>query len=231
MSKSSDWITSVLRCFLNKIKKIFFYCFFFKREDLATYEVVAHVKRKNTGQWYFNNLIFPVLTIFSPIFLYFFGLESKTFVFNRDLVDFVISGSLTLMGLSVLRSAHTNIKDDVDESLLSGHGLAIRKKIVEKINSLRGRLVRWSWVLTSFGWLCYVVQVGQIISKSSSHIQSYIVIFFVASGASIFIGRFMYLMDTNFLENSAATTLLCEIFKEDKSEEEILRNQLKNQGF
>ena len=25
MSKSSDWITSVLRCFLNKIKKIFFY--------------------------------------------------------------------------------------------------------------------------------------------------------------------------------------------------------------
>lgn len=231
MDKIINWLLSVLSCLLNKSKKILFYCFFFKKEDIAAYEVVAHVKKKNTGQWYFNNLIFPILTVFSPMLLYFFSVDSKTFIFNRDITDFVISGSLTLMGLSVLRSAHTNIKDDVDDSLLSGHGLAIRNKILEKVNSLRGKLVRWSWVLTSFGWLFYVVQVGQIISKNSSYIQSYIIIFFIASGASIFIGRFMYLMDSNFLENSAATTLLCEIFKEDKSEEEVLRNQLKNQGL
>lgn len=163
--------------------------------------------------------------------LYFLSIDSKTFKYDKNFVDLAVSGGLTLMGLSVLRSAHTNIKDDVDESQLSGQGLIIRNQVVGKINALRGKLVRWSWVLTFFGWLFYVSQVSQIVSSKSSYVVLYIFIFVLTSGLSICIGRFMYLMDTNYLESSAAANVLAEVFKDERTEEEALRDQLKNQGY
>jgi hypothetical protein len=211
--------------------RYFFYIITFTKKEYTTFEIISFTKKRQSSHWYFNNLFFPILTIFSPLLFYFIDIYFNSIEFKKSVLDLAISGSITLMGLSVLRSAATSFTDKIDNDELTEQGRIIRTQVIKEIDVLKNKLIRISWILTFLGWLFYVIQVVQMVNTKNNAIYWFLFIFILVSGLSIFIGRFMYLVDTNYYQNDAIIELLFEKLREQKSEGEALRDELESKGL
>lgn len=208
-----------------------FYLMGFTKKEYATYKIVSVSKNRNRLGWLFNNLAFPLLVIISPWILtwvhYYFG----TIKFNKTIVEILIGGSVTLLGINVLRTTSTSVADKLDEPKVPMQYNGQLDTLYEEINAIKNKLDRRSWILTFLGWGMYLLQIGQFVDTSRGII--YFVIFFavILMLVSVIHGRFIYLMKTNLFNQEKMVSLLFSKLLSQGDEYNDLENQLKNLGI
>jgi len=200
-------------------------------KDYATFKIASTAKRRNAGVWFFNNLYFPLMVIISPIVLTIVHNFFNTVEYNKSLIEILISGSLTLLGINVLRTASTAITEKIDDSIVPPQLTDKINDVFVEIDTIRSKLERRIWIITFFGWGLYLLQIGQFVNAKHSFIYVILISVALLTTASILHGRFIYLMKTNFLDTEEAITLLFTKLLNSKNEFNKLENLLKSQGL
>lgn len=200
-------------------------------KDYTTFKIVSTAKRKNAGAWFFNNLWFPSLVILSPIILTIVHVYFNTVAYNKSLLEILISGSLTLMGINVIRTASTSVSEKLDESMVPNQFASQTAGLVSEINAIKSKLERRVWFITFGGWFLYLLQIGQFVNASHPIIYLVLVIVVILTLVSVLYGRFIFLMKTNLFDTQEAIGLLFGRLINQNDEFTHLEETLKNQGL
>lgn len=202
----------------------------FSKKDYTTYKTVSVSKIRSSDNWFFNNLYFPVMVIISPVLLIAIHYFFNTIAYNRSLLDILITGSLTLLGINVLRTASTTMSEKVDLPDKRSADISKYEKLILEVDDIRSKLDRRTWVLTLIGWLVYFSQVGQFVTNSHSVIYIFVIGVILLTFVSIIYGRFIFIMKTNVLGNDEVAKALFGSLPNQSNDYDELKNRLNKQG-
>lgn len=203
----------------------------FSSKEYATIKIIAFSKKKNAKVWYFNNLIFPFLVIYVPYVATVIHRNFNTISFNKTIVDLTITGSLSLLGLNVLRSASTYISEKLDESKIPSEFTNSIDVLKSELSSIKSTLKTWVFSLTVFGTIIYIIQVIQLINGTSNIIYIFIFSIISITALSILAGRFIYLLETNFLDNDEVIRLLFKVVNNQNNDFKKLEDKINQLGL
>ncbi|RZK04195.1 MAG: hypothetical protein EOO43_22675 [Flavobacterium sp.] len=203
----------------------------FSLKDYTTFKIASAAKQKNAGVWFFNNLWFPILVIVSPITLTFVHKFWNTVSYSKSLLEILIGGSLTLLGINVLRTSSTAISEKLDKTKVPSQFSEQVDYLIDEIEMIRSKLERKVWIATFLGWGLYLLQMGQLINVNSSMIYIVFVCVVLLTFTSILYGRFIFLMKTNLFDKEEAIRLLFSKLINQKDEFNRLEDLLKSQGL
>jgi len=209
----------------------FFKMLGFNEKDYTTYKVVAISKSKTANIWFTNNLYFPLVVIFSPLLLTIVHYCFNTTPFNKSVVEICISGSITLLGINVIRTSSTIIAEKLRYDNVPSEFINKIDEVEAEINALKKKLATKSWILTTIGSFLYFLQIGLFITNKSSAVYWFIFGIIVTSLFSILLGRFISLLETNIFEKEDAIRLLFRKLITQKDDYQNLESQLNNQGL
>lgn len=228
----SNWSSKIKNYFKNRIFEIhFFYLLGFSKKYYAAYQIISKNKRRNRGNWMLNNLIFPLLVIFIPFVLKIVSDCFNVFAFDKSYTTIFIGGSLTLLGINIIRTSSTIISEKLNYENVSAEFQTKINDIDLEINTLKKRLNSWSWVLSILGTFLYILQVASLINDSNSTINWFVTAIILVFLLSIFFGRFISLMETNLFEKEEFATLLFSKLITIEKDYTELADTLKNQGL
>jgi len=176
--------------------KIFGHLFITENEKAITNRILSN-NEKEYQEWYYRNLIFPVLILFVTIIVYIVVKEdfwgSYIIIFN---------GSISLLGINVLFSMSSNLmrikeKDDNDDE-----GNDDNKKVISsELIDYSSKLSNLSYLFIFYGSIFYIIQSiflpTNLIYKSVVFILVILGLFF-----SIKIGLRMYLLRSDLIEKT-----------------------------
>ena len=209
----------------------FFRLLGFSEKDYTTYKVIAISKKKTSGVWFTNNLWFPLVVIFLPFILTLVNYCFKTTTFDKSLVNICISGSITLLGINVLRTSSTIISEKLKYENVPVELVSKIEEVESEILAIKKKLGTRSWVLSVLGLILYFLQIGLFINDKSNAVYGFILIVCGLSFFSIFLGRFISLLETNVFDKEDAIRLLFKKLTTQKDEYLKLEEQLTNQGL
>lgn len=222
----------IINYFSNKIYELhLFRVLGFSMKDYATFKIVSTSKQKNSGTWFFNNLYFPVMIIVSPIILTIVHNSFNTVAYHKSFLEILISGSLTLLGINVVRTASTAISEKLDGSKVPQQFADQIDNVFGEIEGIKSKLERRVWIISFTGWGLYLLQIGQFINDSNNLVYLILVCVILLAIASILYGRFIYLMKSNLFDKEEVITLLFGKLLNSKNEFTHLESQLKKQGL
>jgi hypothetical protein len=226
------FINSIVNYFKNSIYELhLFKLLGFSANDYSTYKIASLSKRTNRDIWIFNNVLVPVGIIISPYLLTLIHDYFGTVAYSKSIFDILISGSLTLLGINVLRTASTSLSENIDNTKIPKQLVSDFNALQNKIEDIRSKLYRKSWSLTAIGALFYLLQIGQFVNSSNN--AMYFVLFFVLfiSVYSIFCARFMSLMKSNFIQNEEVIPMLFNRLLKKRDDFNNLEEQLRKKGI
>ncbi|MEJ0106143.1 MAG: hypothetical protein WDO19_27890 [Bacteroidota bacterium] len=203
----------------------------FSNKDYATYKIISTSKKRNAGAWFFNNLWFPLLVVISPIGLTIVHHYFNTVAYQKTFLEILISGSFTLLGINVIRTASTAISEKLDESMIPAQLSGQVEGLIPEINSIKSKLDRRVWFITFGGWALYLLQIGQFVNTSHSFIYLILVIVIILTFTSILYGRFIFLMKTNVFDTEEVVSLLFGKLIRQRDDFNQLEDLLKKQGL
>jgi len=203
----------------------------FSNKDYATFKIISTSKKKNAGWWFFNNLYFPLMVVVSPFILTLVHDYYGTVSYKKSLLEILISGSLTLLGINVVRTASTSLGEKLDDSSIPSQFRDQIDNLLGEIQAIKNKLERRVWFISFVGWGVYLLQIGQFINSGKSII--YLILLFVIFLviASVIYGRFIYLMKLNILDKEEVVTLLFGKLLTTQDDFAKLKNVLNNQGL
>lgn len=206
ISESYDKIN---KYFKNRIFEIhFFWILGFSKKYYAAYRIISKNKRRNRGNWMINNLVFPILVILTPFILKIVSDCFKVIEFQKSYTSILIGGSLTLLGINIIRTSSTIISEKLNYENVPSEFQKKISDIDSEIGTLKKRLNSWSWVLSFLGSFLYFLQVGLLINDSHNAVYWFVAIIILVFLLSLFFGRFISLMETNLFEKEEFTKLL-----------------------
>lgn len=203
----------------------------FTSQEYSTYQIVATARQKRTNLWFFNNLYFPSLVITSPILLSIIHHYFNSIAYHKSLTEILIGGSVTLLGINVIRTASTAISEKLVPNNIPENFVGRVSELVEEIDIIRSKLERRVWYLTYSGWFLYILQVGQFVNTSHPIIYVILAIVISLTLISVLHGRFIVLMKTNILDTEESVTLLFGRLLSQKNDFTDLESKLKEQGL
>jgi hypothetical protein len=203
----------------------------FSGKDYATFKIVSTSKHKNSGTWLFNNFYFPLMVVVSPFILTLVHNTYNTVAYKKTLLEILISGSFTLIGINVIRTASTSISEKLDDSKVPTQFKDQIDNLFGEIDGIRNKLERRVWVISYIGWGLYLLQIGQFVNDSSWVIYIILSIVIILTLASIIHGRFIFLMKTNLFDKEEVVMLLFGKLLGQKNDFKQLEELLKNQGL
>ncbi len=203
----------------------------FTNQEYSTYQIVATARQKRTNLWFFNNLFFPGMVIVSPIFLTIIHNYFNTVAYHKPLTEILIGGSLTLLGINVIRTASTTISEKLIPGNVPENFAGRITDLIDEIDIIRNKLERRVWYLSFGGWGLYILQIGQFVNTSHPFIYVILALVIVLTLVSVLHGRFIVLMKTNILDTEESVTLLFGRLLSQKNDFTDLESKLKEQGL
>ncbi len=225
---------------LNKLKRYFsdkiyeihlFHIIGIKKDEYATFQIISITKRKSRRTWFINNLYFPLIVIFFPYILTIIHIAFNTISFNKNLIDLAITGSLTMLGINVLRSASTAVTDKFEDPKNFEKYEGDLANLKDQLNGIKGKLRSMVVAFTFLGGALYLIQVGQFINSSNGWIYLFFALIVICTTVSIVYGRMIYLIETNFLDNDEVVKLLFTKLDNQTNDFNQLAEQLAKQGL
>jgi hypothetical protein len=208
-----------------------FRLFGFSNKDYATFKILSTSKKRNSGWWFFNNLYFPLMVIVSPIILTIVHNYYNTVAYNKSFIEIIISGSLTLLGINIVRTASTAIGEKLDGTNIPAQLKDQIDSLIAEIDSIKSKLDRRVWFISFFGWGLYLLQIGQFVNNSHSFVYVILLVVIILAITSVLYGRFIYLMKTNIFDREEVVTLLFGKLLSAKDDFTQLESVLQNQGL
>lgn len=222
----------IINYFKSKIYELhFFRLLGFSEKDYTTFKVISISKKKTSGVWFTNNLYFPLVVIFLPYILTIVNYCFQTTTFNKSWVNICISGSITLLGINVLRTSSTIISEKLKYDNVPIDLVPKIEEVESEILAIKKKLATKSWILSIIGLILYFLQIGLFINDSKNAVYWFIVIICLLSLFSIFLGRFISLLETNVFDKEDAIRLLFKKLITQKEDYSKLETQLTNQGL
>ncbi|SDP45854.1 hypothetical protein SAMN05428975_1302 [Mucilaginibacter sp. OK268] len=203
----------------------------FTNQEYSTYKIVSIARQKKTKSWFFNNLYFPSMVIISPIFLTIIHNYFNSFAYHKTVTEILIGGSVTLLGINVIRTASTAISEKLIPANVPENFVGRITDLIDEIDIIRNKLERRVWSLSSIGWLLYILQIGQFVNTSHPFIYVILVLVIGLTLISVLHGRFIVLMKTNILDTEDSVTLLFGRLLSQKNDFTDLESKLKEQGL
>lgn len=225
-------INKVKLYFENKKHELhFFHLLGFSEKDYATYQIISVSKKKTAGIWYGNNLIFPVVVIFLPYILTIVHNNYGTVEFNKSLTDICIAGSLSLLGINVLRTSSTIISEKLNLENIPSELAPKTEEVISEINAIKKKLSIRSWILSAIGMILYFLQIGLFVKNEGAFIFWFVVGITFVTLFSIFLGRFISLLESNIFDKEDAIRLLFRKLITQKEDYVSLEQKLNKQGL
>lgn len=214
-----------------KYQLLFFKIIGFNKNEITTFKIVTHTKRRTARVWYINNLIFPLTVIFLPYTFTLLHYMFNTINFNKSIQDICISGALTILGINVLRTSSTvfsekNKHENVPQDLLNNIN-----EVEQEINAIKKRLAARSWLFSIIGMFLYLAQICNFIKNDGFFVYIVITAIVIISMISIILGRFISLLETNIFETEDAIRLIFQKLVSRPETYENLKSTLTNQGL
>lgn len=204
----------------------------FSEKDYTTFKVISISKKKTAGMWFTNNLYFPLFVIFLPYSLTIVHQLFNTITFDKSLINICISGSITLLGINVLRTSSTIISEKLKYNNVPPDLAPNIEEVELEILAIKKKLATRSWILSVAGLILYFLQIGLFINDSNI-IAAYGCVFIICilSLFSILLGRFISLLETNVFDKEEAIRLLFRKLITQKEDYSKLETQLTQQGI
>lgn len=214
-----------------KVELLLFRILGFSKNEYKTYLVAAESKSRSRNIWYINNFFAPLAIIISPYILTLLHHGFGTVNYSKSFIDILIGGSLTLIGVNVIRTSSTMLTEKIDDSKVPKESIGAFKSLQNEIGHIRDKLNMYSWGLTIVGAMLYFIQVGQFVNSSNNYI--YIVLSFVVfvTGSSIICGRFISLMKSNFFEDQNVMQILFNSLTNQGADYKSLEEKINNLGL
>lgn len=218
--------------FKNKMYELhFFKLLGFNEKDYTTYKIISISKKKTSGVWFTNNLYFPLVVIFCPYVLTIIHHFFETTTFNKSFVEICISGSITLLGINVIRTSSTVISEKLKYDNVPSELAPNIDEVESEIVAIKKKLGSRSWILSIIGLGLYFLQIGLFITSKSNAVYWCILIICLLTLFSIFLGRFISLLETNIFDKEDAIRLLFRKLITQKDDYIKLEEQLNSQGL
>lgn len=186
---------------MNMIRIYVLWIFGLNKSECESLKLISDTKKKYAYNWYFNNVVFSLIIIFTPFLFTIIHRRFGTLSYEKDLLDIALSGSLSLTGLNILRSASTMIAEKLDESKMYENNKEAWSQVKQEIFTIKNKLNIAVFVLTIAGTLSYLFQVTTMVNRSDDAIYWFLFGFVVIFLISVLIGRSLHLMNTNFTDN------------------------------
>jgi|GEM_PF-3028488 len=231
-SRIGSFFAVIWRRILQKsIVEHIFWLVGFSSKEYATIKIISFSKKRNAKVWFFNNLFFPVLIIYAPYIASIIHRKFGTLSFDKSLLELTITGSLSLVGINVLRSASTYIAEKLDESKVPLEYAGSLDNLKSEISAIKGTLKSWVFLLTVLGAFLFLIQAIQLINGDHEAIFYFVLVITVVTALSILAGRFIYLLETNYFDNEEVVRLLFRVVKNQKTDFDKLEGEIKKMGL
>lgn len=225
------WI-AIKRYFIDKVYEVhLFRLIGIRKNEYATFQIISIPKKYAKSTWLFNNLYFPLTVIFFPYILTIVHIAFNTIPFNKSFLDLAITGSFTMLGINVLRSASTAVTEKFDDFRISDEYAGNLGALKDQLNGIKGKLRSMVVAFTFVGGALYLIQVGQFINSTNNWIYLFFAIIFLCTSLSIIFGRLIYLIETNFMDNDEVVKLLFKKLNDQTNDFNQLADQLSKQGL
>lgn len=211
------------------LRNLVFRLMLFNGNEIATISLAIQSKRKKEALWYGNNLIAPLLIIYSPYLLYLVSKDFEVIQFDRGFFELSITGAITLLGINVMRISLTLINEKIDESKIPEN---IRRGIIEDVESLKSKLRHWINTMTILGAFLFLIQAAGFIKSDNTNTIYYIIGVFFLSIISIILGRFITIVQSNFFDNeNLVKNWIDALGKKTEDDYKELTGESKNGGL
>ena len=228
----TEMFKSINQYFKNKIYEVhLFRLIGIRRNEYATFQIISIPKKNTKTTWLFNNLYFPLIVIFFPYILTIVHIAFNTIPFNKSFLDLAITGSFTMLGINVLRSASTNVTEKFDDLKIPDEYAGNLGTLKDQLNGIKGKLRSMVVAFTFVGGALYLIQVGQFINSTNNWIYLFFAIILICTSLSIIFGRLIYLIETNFMDNDEVVRLLFKKLINQTNDFNQLADQLSKQGL
>lgn len=234
MASLKEWFSTTWlgNYFVSELyKKHCFLLLGFRKKDYATFQMLSASKKKSRSTWFENNLGWPLFVIFLPWGFALLHRAFNTVAYDRTILEIAISGSLTLVGINVLRSTFILISDRLDDSKIPEHLKDAWPEVLAEIKGMKEK-IKWKvWFFSVVGTVLYVVQVIQLINTTEPYVYYVLIGIVYIAIVSIFLARFIFLLETNFLEDKDLIEMLFRCLKSQKNDYENMKTKLAKQGI
>ncbi|MFZ2899761.1 MAG: hypothetical protein WA004_14130 [Saprospiraceae bacterium] len=210
-------------------QNLFFHLLLLNKNEISTLRLAIDSKRKKRGLWYSNNLIAPLLIIYSPLIFYFASRDFGVISFDKNFFDLSVTGAITLLGINVMRVSLAFVNERIDESKIPE---SIRKSTVEDVESLKSKLRHWINLMTIIGTLLFCIQAAGFIKSDSSKTIYYVVIIFISALISITFSRFVTIVQSNFFDDeNLIKSWIDALGKKSETSHETLNEAILKEGL
>jgi hypothetical protein len=195
-SKFREFKQSILSWFLG---------LFFPENQKSIYRETKASNFEEFKQWKLNNIIFPLIIFFIPIIIAIVISE-----ININYLIIVLNGSLSLIGINILFGMSSYLikyKNITTES--NDEAPDINTNLIH----LRDRLSKYKDILVFIGASLYMVQVLFYKHSNSLNTAIFILIISIILFASVFVGRFMFIIRDDFIDKTYLADLPANIEK------------------
>lgn len=234
MAKFKEWLSKTWmgNYFVSEVyKKHGFLLLGFNKKDYATFQMLSASKKKSRSTWFENNLGWPLFVIFLPWGFALLHRGFNTVAYDKTLLDIAISGSLTLVGINVLRSTFILISDRLDDTKIPEELKDGWPEVLGEIKGMKEK-IKWKvWFFSVVGTVLYVIQVTQMVNATVSYIYYILLGIVYIAIVSIFLARFIFLLETNFLEDRDLVEMLFSCLRTQKDDLQKMKTKLAKQGI
>lgn len=214
-----------------KYQLLFFKIIGFNNNEITTFKIVTHTKKRTARVWYINNLIFPLTVIFLPYVFTLLHYMFDTIDFNKSIQDICISGALTILGINVLRTSSTVFSEKNKHENVPPDLLGNINEVELEIHAMKKRLAARSWVFSVIGMFLYLSQICNFVKNDGFFVYFIISAIVIVSLISIMLGRFISLLETNIFETEDAIRLIFQKLVSRPETYENLKSTLIKQGL
>ncbi|GGC43010.1 hypothetical protein GCM10011386_39140 [Parapedobacter defluvii] len=177
--------------------------------------------------WYANNLIIPIVIIYSPYLLTLLSAHFHKVNFTKSFYELSITGALSLLGINVIRTSSSLLSEKLNENKIPPEFL---KNVTGDIESVRTKLRLWAIMLTFIGGIFYFVQAGTLLDAKETVVKWYVLSFFILCFFSIFIGRIITAIQSNFTDNDNLIAIWMKLLNYKGEEEYANLKNLAEKG-
>lgn len=197
-----------------------------------TFKAASLLNARNFKNWFFNNFYFPLIVVIStPLLLFAFHTFFKSIPYNKGIIEIFITGSITLLGLNVLRTSLTTTTEQLVMPDRNNPDLNKYDKLLLDFLDLRTTLDRRAFWLTFFGWIFYVAQIGQFVNNSNWVIYIFIILVLLLMVASVINARFIFIMKGNLASDDDLMRTLFGSLPNQTNDYDNLKNLFQQQSL
>jgi hypothetical protein len=186
---------------LNINVRRFFFTVVFNKKEADTVLLAIEAKKGAKKYWYINNIITPIGILYFPYLLTLVSKDFGIITFNKTLIQLTLTGAFSMIGINVMRSSLTSVNEAIQKTHITDDELF--NGLIKDVESIKSKLRSLILFLTLLGTLAYFIQVANFIDPQNQHIYPYLFAVIIIFLVSIFFGRLISVVQTNFLDDKS----------------------------